>query len=340
MGMPEAGDPRGGRLATLTGVQILATGSYVPEQRLTNSDLEAWGYDAEWILQRTGIRERRRAAEDEATSDLATEAARACLEQAGVEPDQVDLIIVASMTPDSPTPSTACIVQRALGCTAPAFDMNAACAGFMYAMVTGMQFIRTGTARTVLVVGADVMSRLVDPEDKKTFPLFGDGAGAVLLGAGDARQGLPVYLLGADGSGGDLLYVPGGGSREPLTPERLARKRQFMQMEGRAVFKWAVRTVHDSIVNVLDYAQLAVDDISLVVLHQANWRILEAVAGDLGIDHERIFCNLEHYGNTSAASMPLVLDEAHRSGRLQRGDHVLLAGFGAGLAWGAGVLVW
>lgn len=328
------------RLARLTGVQILATGSYVPQQRVTNEDMESWGYDADWIVQRTGIRERRRAADCEATSDLAVEAARACLDQAGIDAEQVDLILVASMTPDSPSPSTACLVQRRLGSTAPAMDLNAACAGFMYALVTGMQFVRCGTAQRVLVIGADVMSRIVDPDDKKTYPLFGDGAGAVLLGAGSESQGMTSYLLGSDGSGADLLYVPAGGSREPVNGDVLARKRQFMRMEGRAVFKWAVRTVHDASRRVLDDARIAIEDVSLVIMHQANWRILDAVSCELGIEAERVITNLDRYGNTSAASIPLVLDEVHRAGRLERGDRLLLSGFGAGLAWSAGVLVW
>jgi 3-oxoacyl-[acyl-carrier-protein] synthase III len=206
--------------------------------------------------------------------------------------------------------------------------------------VTGLQYVKAGFYRRVLVVGADIMSRVVDPEDKKTFPLFGDGAGAALLGAGSERQGLLSYLLGSDGSGAGLLRVAAGGSREPITVESLADKRQFMRMEGRAVFKWAVRTVHDACARVLDHARVDREDVSLVLLHQANYRILDAVAENLGIPSDRMVMNLQRYGNTSAASMPLALDEAHRAGQIQRGDRLLLAGFGAGLSWGAGLLVW
>ena len=328
------------RLAVLTGVQVVATGSSAPEERLTNEDLGVWGYDADWILQRTGIRERRCAPPQQATSDLAYLAAQRCLDQAKLTAQDIDLIIVATMTPDSACPTTACLLQDRLGSRCPAFDMNAACAGFMYALVTGLQFVKVGFYRRVLVVGADIMSRVVDPEDKKTFPLFGDGAGAVLLGAGSEKQGLVSYLLGADGSGAELLRVAAGGSREPITPESLIDKRQYMRMEGRAVFKWAVRTVHEASARVLEHARVRREDVALMILHQANSRILDAVAQDLGIPSDRVMMNLERYGNTSAASIPLALDEAYRAGRIQRGDRILVAGFGAGLSWGAGLLVW
>lgn len=331
--------PRG-RMATLTGVQILGLGAYAPTTVVPNSELAALGYDEEWIVQRTGIRQRRRAADHEATSDLAYHAARRCLDQAGVSPSDVDLIIVGTMTPDTLTPSTACHLQRRLGATAAAFDINAACAGFMFAMVTGMQFVRTGCNRRVLVVGADLMSRIVNPQDRKTFPLFGDGAGAVLLGAGDRDQGLLAYTLGADGSGAELLQVPGGGSREPLSSERIAAQRQFIQMQGRPVFKWAVRLVADTILDVLRTAGLTPADLDLVVLHQANKRIIDMAVQDLGLDPDKVVINLDRYGNTSAGSIPLALEEAHSQGRIRRGDHVLLSGFGAGLAWGTAVLRW
>jgi 3-oxoacyl-[acyl-carrier-protein] synthase-3 len=329
-----------GRLATLTGVQVLATGSYAPAEVVRNEDLATLGYDADWILQRTGIRERRRAAENEAASDLAYEAAIACLERAEVAPQDVDLIVLATMSGDSPTPSTACRLQHRLGCVAPAFDVSAACAGFMYALVTGMQFVKTGSAQRALIVGSDVMSRVVNPIDKKTFPLFGDGAGAVLLGPGSEEQGMLAYMLGADGSGADLLHVPAGGSREPVTAESLATGRQFMHMDGRAVFKWAVRLIVDAIREVIAHAHLTTNDIDLVVLHQANRRIIDAAASDLHIDSDRVIVNLDRYGNTSAGSIPLVLDELAAQGRLQRGMRVLTCGFGAGLAWGAGVYQW
>lgn len=327
-------------VARLTGVQILGTGGYAPPEIIANEDLAALGYDAQWILQRTGIRQRRRAADGEATSDLAYQAAVQCLDQAQVAPSQIDLILVATMTPDMPTPSTACLVQRRLGASAAALDVNAACAGFMYALVCGMQFIHSGTCRYVLVVGADVMTRAVDPEDRKTFPLFGDGAGAVLLGKGTPSQGMLAYTLGADGRGGDVLCTPAGGSREPITADVLARRRQFLRMDGRAVFKWAVRTVHEAMTKVLDYAGLRPADIHLLVLHQANMRIIDAALEDWPLDRSRVYVNLDRYGNTSAASVPLVLAEAHRDGLIRPGDRILMAGFGAGLAWGAGVWQW
>jgi 3-oxoacyl-[acyl-carrier-protein] synthase-3 len=324
----------------LTGVQIVATGAYAPAQVVTNADLAVLGCDSDWIVQRTGIRERRQAAPHEATSDLACEAAVRCLDRANASAGDIDLIIVATMTPDSPIPSTACYLQRRLGGRAAAFDVSAACAGFMYALVTGMQFVKTGCARQVLVVGAEVMTRAVSPADVKTYPLFGDGAGAVLLGAGTGEQGFLSYALGADGSGADMLCIHGGGSRETLTAESLAAGRQYMHMEGRSVFKWAVQLLAESVRDALAQAGLTVADLDHVVLHQANRRILTAAASALGIDEGKLAMNLDRYGNTSAASIPLVLDELAGADRLRRGDHVLVSGFGAGLSWGTGVLRW
>lgn len=336
------------RTSRLTGVQILATGSYAPPTVVTNADLAAHGYDADWIVQRTGIQERRQAAPDMAASDLAFEAAHRCLQSGASAQGRsyedvlgaIDLIVVATMTPDSPSPSTACRLQHRLRSNAPAVDLGAACAGFMYAAATGMQFVKTGNAKTVLVVGTEAMSRFINPADRKTFPLFGDGAGAVLLGPGSDNQGFLAYQLGADGSGGDLLCIPGGGSREPLTPEALAAGRQFITMDGRAVFKWAVKLLSDSIQTIVSSAGLRMNDLSLVILHQANRRILDAAADNLGIPVDRVFINLDRYGNTSAASIPLALDEAHAAGRIHPGDHILLSGFGAGLTWGTAVLRW
>jgi 3-oxoacyl-[acyl-carrier-protein] synthase-3 len=327
-------------LATLTGVQVLSVGAYAPEQIVRNEDLAEFGYDPEWILQRTGIRQRRRAAPGVATSDLAYEAAMSCLAAAGTDPRELDLILVATTTPDTVMPSTACHLQRRLGAVAPAMDLQAACAGFMYALVTGMQFIKSGCSRRVLVVGADIMSRIVSAADRKTYPLFGDGAGAVLLGPGRDDQGLLAYTLGAEGEGGDLLITRAGGSREPLTAESLAANRHCLAMDGRAVFKWAVRVIIDSIADVLYHAQVTPEEIDLLVLHQANVRIIDAAVEALGISRDKVVVNLDRYGNTSAASIPLALAEAQQEGRLHRGDRVLLCGFGAGLAWGAAVVEW
>jgi 3-oxoacyl-[acyl-carrier-protein] synthase-3 len=327
-------------LATLTGVQIMAVSGYAPPEIVRNEDLAPMGFDPEWIRQRTGILARRRAPADWATSDLGYEAAKVCLDRAGVSPHDLDMLIVATMTPDSATPSTACRLQRRLGVRVPAMDLSAACSGFVYALVTGMQFVKTGCHRRVLVVGSDLMSRIVNPADKKTYPLFGDGAGAVLLGPGDADQGLLSYTLGADGNGADMLYVPAGGTREVLTAEGVAEGRQFLQMDGRSVFKWAVRLVADAVKDVLQHAKVSLHEIDLFVLHQANRRILDAAAESLGIAPEKVLINVDRYGNTSAGSIPLALDEAYSTGRIRRGDKILLCGFGAGLAWGAAVLQW
>jgi 3-oxoacyl-[acyl-carrier-protein] synthase-3 len=298
------------------------------------------GFDAEWILQRTGIKSRRRLPADMATSDMVVAAAEHCLNGVGIARAQIDLLIVATMTPDSPAPSTACLVQERLGLRAAAMDVNAACAGFMYALITGAQFVRTGTCRNVLVVGADTNTRIVNPADRKTFPLFGDAAGAVLLGPGAKEQGLLAFTLGAEGDGADLLRIPAGGSRRPLTAQLLEQGQHFIQMDGRSVFKWAVRVLVDTIHDVLLRARLSVSDLRLVILHQANLRIMAAAAADLGIKDEQMWVSVDRYGNTSAASIPLGLDEARRSRRVQPGDKVLLCGFGAGLAWGACILQW
>jgi 3-oxoacyl-[acyl-carrier-protein] synthase-3 len=329
------------RLGRILGVRVAATGSYVPERIVTNDDLARLGCDSEWIVQRTGILQRRHAADDQATSDLAYQAARSCLTAAQVDPSEIDLLLVATITPDHQTPSTACLLQERLGILAPAFDLGAACAGFVYALVTAAQFIRTGAARRALVIGAEVMSRTVNPDDKRTYPLFGDGAGAVLL-VPDQPEGSGIlgYTLGAEGSGGSLLCIPAGGSREPLTSEACATGRQFLNMDGRQVFKWAVRVVADSTLDVLAVAGLQAADLKSIILHQANRRILDAAAEHLQVPADRLFVNVDRYGNTSAASVPIALDEAYRNQLLCRGDHLLLSGFGAGLAWGTALLRW
>ena len=327
------------RLRSLMGTRIISSGYFVPEQEVTNEDLGELGYDADWILQRTGIRARRRAPEGMATSDMAIEAARSCIEKADINPHDIDLVIVATMTPDTPVPSTACVVQDQLNLRAPAMDINAACAGFMYSLVTGMQYVKSETSQLALVIGSDTNTRVVDPADRKTFPLFGDGAGAVLLGA-DRNSGLLSYTLGAEGEGGPLLGIKAGGSRYPLDVEGIAKGEQYIQMDGRSVFKWAVRVVTDSIRDVLAHANLQMDDIDLIVFHQANVRIIDAAAEAIGIEREQMIVNLDRYGNTSAASIPICLAEAVEAGRIQRGNRVLLCGFGAGLAWGTAIVQW
>lgn len=328
------------RIGTLMGVRIQGTGSFLPEHVVTNSDLAKLGYDEQWIVQRTGIHQRRQAPPEMATSDMAFQASLQCLADAGVDPQQVDLILVATMTPDSPMPTTACLLQQRLGCIAPAIEMNAACAGFMYALVTGMQYVKTGCSRCVLVVGADLMSRAVNPADVRTYPLFGDGAGAVLLTPGSEDRGLVSFTLGAEGDSDGLLCQPGGGSREPLTEDALAAGRQYIHMEGRSVFKWAVRVLIDSTRDVLAYAQLGHEDLDSAILHQANARIIEAAIQDLLIPRNKVMINLDRYGNTSAGSIPIVLDEACRAGRIASGDHVLLNGFGGGFSWGTAIMRW
>jgi 3-oxoacyl-[acyl-carrier-protein] synthase III len=326
-------------LRRLTGVQMLATGSYVPETVVRNEDLIKYGCDPQWIFERSGIRERRHAAPNQSTSDLATEAARRAMARAGVSPGDIDLVVVGTFTPDLSVPSSACQVQNKLGLRCPAFDVSAACAGFMYSLVTGAQFVATGSSRLALVIGADTTSRIVEPADKKTYPLFGDGAGAVLLTRGSDEQGLIAYTMGADGSGEYLLCTKTG-SRNPATAESIQRGDQYMRMEGRSVFKWAIRVIDRSVQDVLDFAKLKTDDVDLAVLHQANIRILDAAAEELDIDRSKMFVNLEKYGNTSAGSIPLALDEAIEQGRIKRGDNLLLCGFGAGLAWGTALWRW
>jgi len=329
------------RIGSLPGIRIAATGSYVPETIVTNADLAELGCDSEWIVARTGILERRKAADTEATSDLAWHAATDCLRNADVSPQEVDLLICATITPDFLTPSTACLLQNRLGCIAPAFDINAACAGFMVGMVTAAQFIAAGTAKNALVVGSDLMSRTIDKSDIRTYPLFGDGAGAALLQPCNPAptNGLIRFCIGSEGTC-EPLCIPGGGSREPLTPTSISSGRQFLKMDGRTVFKWAVRVVEDSLTDVLDSADVSPDEIDLVILHQANIRILDAALNKLNIPRERMFVNLDRYGNTSAASVPLALDQANKEGKLRRGDLVLLCGFGSGLSWGTSLIRW
>ncbi len=339
--LPAIGHSGRSRLGQALGVQILATGSYVPEQIVTNEDLAALGCDSEWIVRRTGILQRRKAADDQATSDLAYLATQQCLRSAGVTADQIDLILVATITPDHPTPSTACHLQRRLGAIAPAMDINAACGGFMYGLVTASQFVSTGAARCALVVGADLMSRTIDPADSKTYPLFGDAAGAALIVPDQTAEnpaGLLAFTLGSEGCGGELLCIPAGGSRQSLDPQAWQAGQQYLRMDGRGVFKWAVRTVAESTNDLLKATGLEAGDLDLIILHQANQRIIDSAVNDLGVDTAKVFVNLDRYGNTSAASIPLALDEALAKEKLARGQHLLMCGFGAGLAWGTALL--
>jgi 3-oxoacyl-[acyl-carrier-protein] synthase-3 len=324
----------------LMGVQIVGTGSYVPDNVVTNADLARLGCDADWIVQRTGIRERRHLPPEMSTGDMAVNAAERCLAAAGVSRDEVDLLILATFTPDQLLPATATTVQHRLGLTCGAMDLSAACSGFTYAMVTAMQFIATGCCKRALVIGADANSRVVDPDDKKTYPLFGDGAGAVLLAPGSPEQGALAYTLGADGSGSDLLVRPVGGASVPFEKCDPSQRGWFMKMDGKPVFKWAVRLVDDCSRDVVKSAGLELQDIDWWLLHQANARILDAAVESLGIDRNRVVMHLDRYGNTSAGSIPIALDETLRAGNIRRGHHLLLSGFGAGLTWGTIAFRW
>ena len=329
------------RCRRLTGVRVLSTGSYVPDGIVTNEHLhKRLGFDSDWIVKRTGIFERRHALPHQATSDLCYQAARRCIDAAGVKPSDIDLCLVGTFTPDMSFPSTACLIQDQLKLNCPAVDLQAACAGFMYAFITGAAYIASGASDLALIIGGDANSRVVNPDDIKTYPLFGDGAGAVLLTRGRPDQGILGYSLGADGSGGDLLSRPACGSRMPPTPELLAKGLHYMYMDGRAVFRWAVAILCDTIQDVLTYANMTPDMVNLYIPHQANIRIINAAIDVLRIPRSRVYNNLEKYGNTSAGSIPLALDEAMQDKRIKENDLVVMSGFGAGLAWGTALVRW
>jgi 3-oxoacyl-[acyl-carrier-protein] synthase-3 len=323
------------------GLRVLGTGSYVPDAVVTNDHLhQRFGFDSDWIVKRTGIRERRHALPHQATSDLCHEAALRCIEAARVDPKDIDLLVLATFTPDMAFPSTACLVQDRLKLACPAIEIEAACAGFMYALITGAAYVVSGASDLALVVGGDANSRVVNPSDLKTYPLFGDGAGAVLLARGRPDQGLLSYSLGSDGGGADLLSRPACGSRLPPTPEVLAKGLHYMHMDGRAVFRWAVAILCDTIQDVLTASNLRPQDVDVYIPHQANVRIINAAIDVLHIPRNRLFNNLDRYGNTSAGSIPLALDEAVSEGRIRPGNLLVLSGFGAGLAWGTAVMRW
>jgi 3-oxoacyl-[acyl-carrier-protein] synthase III len=296
----------------------------------------------EWIRARTGIGERRIAAPEETTCSLAVNAARAALDQANIAADDLELIIVATCTPDySNMPATASLVQHALGAThAGAFDLNAVCSGFLYGLATGSQFILTGVHKSVLVVGAEVFTRILDWQDRSTCVLFGDGAGAVVLRPTAEPGGLLSFVLGSDGSGACSLYVPAGGSRRPASAETVAERAHYVKMQGRDVFRFATRIVPESVVQALDVAGLTTDDIDLLIPHQANSRIIDSAARRLKLPDSAVFANVEHYGNTSAASIPVALCEAIDEGQVKAGATVVMSGFGAGLSWGTAIWKW
>ncbi len=322
-------------------VRFLGTGSAAPERVLSNFDLEKMvDTTDEWIQTRTGIRERRIADPDVATSDIAYDAALRALESAQVSADEIDGIIVGTVTPDYLFPSTACVLQSRLGAkNAFAFDLLAGCSGFLYALQAGKGIINGGDAKKILVIGAETLSKITDFEDRATCILFGDGAGAAIIGESDT-PGILSFCLGANGDAGDLLHMPGGGSRIPPSEESLKNKCHFLKMEGRDVFKEAVKALESSSLEAIKSADLTPDEIDIFIPHQANYRILEAVRKRIGLPEEKVFSNLEKYGNTSSASVPIALDEAVRSGRVKKGDTLLFSVFGAGFTWGAAVVRW
>lgn len=323
-------------------VSITGVGSYVPERILTNAELERMVETSdEWITTRTGIRERRIAAANETTSDMAVAAARSAITRAGITPGQIDLIIVATITPDMPFPSTACLVQQKLGATrAAAFDIEAACSGFVYALDIASHFVASHTYETVLVIGAEKMSSVIDWTDRNTCVLFGDGAGAAVLQNRPNAHGLLTTCLGSDGTKAGLLELPGGGSACPPTADSVANRMHYLRMDGKQTFKNAVNAMVSAAHDALDRCGLKVDQIRCIIPHQANQRIITAVSEQLGAAEGQVFVNVDRFGNTSAASVAIALDEAATAGRIQRGDLVLMVVFGAGLTWGAAIIEW
>jgi 3-oxoacyl-[acyl-carrier-protein] synthase III len=320
---------------------IVGTGSYAPARVLTNEDLERMvATSDEWIRERTGIRERRIAAAGEACSDLAVQAGRRALAAAGLAATDLDLILVATCTGDYPLPATACLVQHQLGATkAAACDLSAACCGFVYALSVADAYVKSGM-RHVLVIGSEVMSALTDWTDRNTCVLFGDGAGAVVVGASGGERGILSTHLGSDGTLCELIMVPGGGSRTPPSEKVITERLQYIKMKGNETFKVAVRTLEEIARAALSANDLRVEDVDLYVPHQANVRILKAVIERLGLPVEKVLLNLDRYGNTSAASIPIALDEAVREGRIKDGSLVMLGAFGAGLTWASAVIRW
>jgi 3-oxoacyl-[acyl-carrier-protein] synthase-3 len=320
---------------------ITGTGVCVPEKIVTNYDLEKTIETSdEWITTRTGIKQRCIADSTTAVSDLSTEAARRAIEDAGIDPVDIDLIIIATVTPDMLFPSTACIVQKNIGAVnAAGFDIEAGCTGFIYALTVANSFIQSGVYKNVLVIGAEVLSKIIDWNDRSTCVLFGDGAGAVVLSAMD-QPGLLSNYIKSDGRGGDLLYVPAGGSKLPTSAETVEQKLHYVRMNGNEVFKFAVRIIGEAVETALKKAGLGLSDIDFLIPHQANQRIVDAAVKRLMISRDKVYVNLDRYGNMSSASIPVALDEAKAKGLIKTGDTVVLVGFGAGLTWGANVLRW
>jgi 3-oxoacyl-[acyl-carrier-protein] synthase-3 len=328
---------------SVTPVTIAGTGSYLPEKILTNDDLaKIVDTSDEWITSRTGIKERRIAADDEFTSDMATKAAEHAMDQAGITAEEVELIIVATITPDTPTPATACYVQMKLGAhSAVAFDISAACSGVLYAMKLAKRLISDGAYKNALIIGAEKLSSVTNWEDRNTCVLFGDGAGAAVLRRSEEGEGrILATEMGTDGRYTQLLDINGGGSACPITHANVDEHLHTLSMQGREIFKLAVNAMRNASETVIERAGLTPEDIKLVVPHQANLRIIDAIADRLAVPNEKVFVNLHKYGNTSAAAVAIALDEAHREGRFERGDNIILVAFGAGLTWAATAIEW
>jgi 3-oxoacyl-[acyl-carrier-protein] synthase-3 len=321
---------------------ITGTGRSVPSTVVTNHDLEKRvDTSDEWIRTRTGIRERRIAAEGEGVSVYAAEAGRQALAAAGVDPQDVDMVILATVTPDMPIPATSCLLQHQLGCVnATAFDMQAGCSGFIYALSVAKQFLVTGRLRHILVIGAELLSKYLDWSDRTTCILFADGAGAVVLSAGAPPRGVLASAMHTDGTMTDFICLPGGGTLNPPSQKTLEQGLHFIRMRGNETFKMAVRSIEEVCREVLQAADLEPGDVDWFIPHQANRRIIDAVGSRLGIGEDRVYVNIDRYGNTSAASIPIALDEAVREGRVKSGDVVLMAAFGAGLTWAGSVVRW
>jgi 3-oxoacyl-[acyl-carrier-protein] synthase-3 len=321
-------------------VGIKGIGAYVPPKVLTNFDLEKMiDTSDEWIVTHSGIRERHIADENVATSDLSYEAAKIALESANLSPKDIDLIIVATVTPDMFFPATACILQDKLGATCPGFDLSAGCSGFIYALSVGAQFVANGTYDNILVIGGETLSKIIDWQDRSTCILFGDGASAAVLSPVE-KGGFKSFVLGTDGSGGKFLEMPAGGSRLPASCDTVNQRLHFIKMNGREVFKFAVRIMGDAALEAIERAGLTPEDIELYIPHQANIRIINSSAERLRLSMDKVFVNLDRYGNTSSASVGLALYEALKFGRVENGMHIVMVGFGAGLTWGACVLEW
>ena len=322
--------------------KIISTGSYLPERILTNFDLEKIvDTSDEWITERTGIKERRIASENQAASDLAYEASRSALEKASLKAEDIDLLIAATVTGDMPFPSTACILQHRLGAkNAAAFDINAACSGFLYGLYVADSFIRSGMHKRVLIIGVEVLSKITDWDDRTTCVLFGDGAGAAIVEPTEEERGIISMHINSNGSMWDLLHIPGGGSRYPVSKDSLDKRLHYIKMKGNETFKVAVRTLEDLVLRILKDNKLDPSQLSLLIPHQANLRIIQATADRLGLPMDKVLINLDKYGNTSAASIPIALDEAVMTGRIKDGDYILLEAFGGGLTWASALIKW